>query len=160
MPTSSVSVTTASATQATGYMQADGFSSPVTAGVPLASTGLHSNGPANHPFGLNLTGLLNATATTIAAAGATQGGATAITSTVVYVTATASTEGVSLPSGGGVVYVFAPGTIGCKVYPPKSGNAKINTHATNAGTVLAAAHGAVFAQVSATLWVATSSPNF
>lgn len=56
MPTSSVSITTpsANAANATGYFQADGFYSPATAGAPVGTNGLHSNGPAKMPAGSNL----------------------------------------------------------------------------------------------------------
>jgi hypothetical protein len=55
----------------------------------------------------------------LAAAGATQGTAGAITKGTVIVTVTASTQGVKLPTAatGQRVRVMCPGTVGVKVYP-------------------------------------------
>jgi hypothetical protein len=146
---------------ANGLVAGDGFVGPPNANLGASP----AYGPATFPYGSSLaapviSGVAALTPTSIAAAGATQGAATVITSTIVYVTATASTEGVSLPAGvGNFIVLYAPGSVGVKVYPPKGGNAKINTHSTNAGVVLAAAHGAIFAEISATLWVAITGPN-
>lgn len=154
MPTTSVSTQTPSTAAADGYMQADGFVSPTTLGVPTASNGGHVKGPALFPFGIGaIAGGFSPGGATIAAAGATQGNATAITTTIVQVTATASTEGVKL--SGGLTFVCIPGTVGAKVYPPTNG--KIGTHATNVAVVVPAARIGIFCQVSATVWVAAAS---
>lgn len=145
MPTTSVSVATPSATDATGYFQSDGFVSPVTAGTPVGTDGLHSKGPAKFPFGMSPGGA------TIAAAGATQGGATTITATAIKVTATASTEGVKLTTAFPLVFMNIPGAVGAKVYPP-SGHT-LNALSTNTALLIAATKGAIFYQVSTTSWM-------
>lgn len=149
MATTSVSVTiaaAAAATQANGYMQADGFSSPVTLGQPLSSTtGGHSNGPARHPFGLSM---LTAV---VAAAGASAGNAVPITAQVVKVTASTSTEGVILVTTvGSPVFLTVPGAHGAKVYPPTG--AGFGTATANVPKTIAAGKGAIFTQISATEW--------
>lgn len=154
MGASSVSTQTPQASAATGYMQADGFISPTTAGKPVGSDGTLSKGPALFPFGIGaIAGGFAPGGATIAAAGATQGNATAITTTIVQVTATASTEGVKL--SGGLTFVCIPGSVGAKVYPPTNG--KIGTHATNVAVVVPAARIGIFCQVSSTVWVAAAS---
>ena len=132
MPMTSVSVTIAASAQATGYMQADGFVSPATLGVPTGTDGQHSKGPARFPAGIatgttmpnpSFTGYPSQIPQVLAAVGATQGGAGVITSGVVRVTVTASTEGVRLPTAvtGREVNAYVPGTIGALVYPPVGG---------------------------------------
>lgn len=90
----------------------------------------------------------------IAAAGTTQGGATALptSSSIVRVTANASTAGVILPAmltwlnlGGGVYTVVPPPTVGVKVYPA-SGEG-LNAAATNTAIVAASAKPANFIPV-------------
>lgn len=62
MPTSSVSVTVANATgQNLGYMQADGFYSPVVLGVPSGTATPHSLGPAQFPYGVITSGTYRST---------------------------------------------------------------------------------------------------
>lgn len=75
----------------------------------------------------------------VAAAGATQGTATAISAVkglLVKVTVTASTEGVKLPvaSTGLCIYVLADPAVGVKVYP--AANGIIGSAATNAAVAL------------------------
>lgn len=75
----------------------------------------------------------------IAAAGATQGNATAISAVrglLVKVTVTTSTEGVKLPvaSTGLMLYVLADPAVGVKVYPATNGI--IGSAATNAAVAL------------------------
>jgi hypothetical protein len=90
----------------------------------------------------------------VAAAGATQGGATAIPSTIqrVMVTVTASTEGIILPTAatGRVRRVFVPGTVGVKIYPPLG--ASIDTGSANAPITLAAGKGIEFTASDTTHW--------
>lgn len=94
---------------------------------------------------------------TVAAAGATQGNATAISSRLAVVTtATASSKGVKLPAaatGLEVVVANTGPTFGVKVYPA-SGD-KINALSTNAAdtTVLAALKATKYIAVDATKWV-------
>jgi hypothetical protein len=74
----------------------------------------------------------------LAAAGSTQGGATAIASAWTIVTVTASTEGVRLPVWtftGQRRIVSVPGTVGVKVYPGTAN--KFDGSATNASVALA-----------------------
>lgn len=62
MPTTSVSNTVASPTgQSLGYMQADGFYSPLVLGVPSGTATPHSLGPAQFPFGVITTGTYRST---------------------------------------------------------------------------------------------------
>lgn len=92
---------------------------------------------------------------TVAAAGASQGNATAISSTAnnVKVTVTASTEGVKLPTAalGRQILVMVPGTVGVKVYPATG--ASIDAGSANASQTLAAGKSALFTAVSTTQWV-------
>lgn len=101
------------------------------------------------------TGLQVQTPTIVAAAGATQGGATQITTSRVIVTVTASTEGVKLPTAatGKLVYINVGGTVGVKVYPFT--NDKISTASTNVAVALAADKGNVYIAKDATTWLVT-----
>lgn len=147
MGTTSVSIAVANVTgQDLGYMQADGFTSPVTLGAPLNSaTGGHSKGPALMPFGSKMT------AAVVAAAGATAGNATPITAQVVKVSATSSLKGVILVTTfGSPVFLTIPGTHGAKVYPPTG--AGFGAATVNVPKAIAAGKGAIFTQISATEW--------
>lgn len=158
MPSTSVSVQSPNAAGADGLMQADGFYSPITPGVPVGSNGVHSHGAAAFPYGIgNVAGgfLAGGQGAVVAAFGTVQGNATALNTVIADVAATASTEGVILT--GGVQFVGVPGSIGVKVYPPTNG--KIGTHATNIAVVVAAAHMGIFTQITSTLWVAASAPT-
>jgi hypothetical protein len=90
----------------------------------------------------------------VAAAGATQGNATAfpVGYINVQVTVTASTEGVLLPAAatGRVRRVFVPGTVGVKVYPQL--HQFIDTGASNASVTLAAGKGSMFIATDTTHW--------
>lgn len=88
----------------------------------------------------------------LAAAGATQGNATAITKMLTIVTVTASTEGVKLPlaATGLMRRIFCPGTVGVKVYP-NTGD-KISTAATNAAVALVADKSNLYIAKDATTW--------
>lgn len=131
----------------------------VTAGAWFTGTG-GSSSVANQ----TVTGTLTAAAITgvntetfipqvLAAAGATQGAAGAITKSRVIVTVTASTQGVKLPTAatGLEVRVMVPGTVGVKVYP--AANAKIDTAATNTAQALVAGKANVFLARDTTRWV-------
>jgi hypothetical protein len=90
----------------------------------------------------------------VAAAGASQGTATALPTLAqnVQVTVTASTEGVLLPvpSTGKVRRIFVPGTVGVKVYPPL--HCFLDAGASNAATLLAAGKGNIYIGTDATHW--------
>lgn len=83
----------------------------------------------------------------VAAAGTTQGGATALpytTNSVFRITASASTAGVILPAeltwlaqGGGAIVIIPPPTVGVKVYPASGEGLK--AAATNGAIVVASA---------------------
>lgn len=115
--------------QGTGTVAADGFTNP-------------SGGGASFP------GIVSFGASVLAAAGANQGAAPPVTTTVVEVTATASTEGVKLVSG--LAIIMVPGTIGVKVYPPANG--RIGTLSTNTALLVAGGKSDLFAQITPTLW--------
>jgi hypothetical protein len=91
---------------------------------------------------------------TLAAAGASQGTATAFPATQqnILVTVTASTEGVMLPAPatGKVRRVFVPGTVGVKIYPPLHNF--IDTGASNASITLAAGKSIFFIGSDLTHW--------
>ena len=92
-------------------------------------------------------------ATVYAAAGATQGTATLIGAVLMaIITATASSEGVRLPTAatGRMVYVTIPGTVGTKVYP-FSGD-KIDSTSTNGSVNLAAGKGNLYYAKNTSQW--------
>lgn len=86
----------------------------------------------------------------LAAAGANQGAAAAITGNVVMVSTTTSAEGVILPAwvAGANVLVFAPLALNVNVYPPVG--SQIGVAATNAAVVLAAAKASRYVADAAT----------
>lgn len=90
----------------------------------------------------------------VAAAGASQGTATALPTNAqrVLITVTASTEGVLLPtpSTGKVRRLFVPGTVGARIYPPL--HCFIDAGASNASITLAAGKGIEFTGSDATHW--------
>jgi hypothetical protein len=88
----------------------------------------------------------------LAAGGATQGNATAVTGNRVVITVTASTEGVILKAiaTGASTSLVVPGSIGSKIYPPVGG--KIDATSTNGAITLAAGKGIRLMQRSATLF--------
>ena len=107
-----------------------------------------------------LAGTLSISHTTLAAAGATQGNATLITSRKVNVTASVSTEGVKLPvwATGLEVDVINVGTARkFKVWP--NVNAKVSTGASNAAdaTLLPAMKDVVYKAVLTNTWMAFRS---
>lgn len=97
-------------------------------------------------------GTLTQSPTILAAAGATQGNAAAITTGFVIVTVTASTQGVKLPTAvtGLTVKVACPGTKGVKVYP--FAGDKISTAATNVAVALVADKTNVYWAKDALTW--------
>lgn len=119
MTTTSFSQQTPQASQATGYVQADGFYSPLVAGVPSGTSSEFSQGPANFPYGTNVQ-----TATGItAAAGGGQTNATLVTADWNNVTTVATAaNSIKLPasyvgaqcaiqnSGANSLQVFGTGT--------------------------------------------------
>ena len=116
----------------------------------LTATGGTSGGGA--ASGANLQKI-----TTVAAAGATLGTATAISSAAreVYATATASTEGVKLPTAvtNTLIRVWASAAVGVKVYAAAAGQ-KIGA-ATTATTAVAIAKNTAtsFLAINATNWL-------
>lgn len=89
----------------------------------------------------------------IAAAGATQGAATAITKAlVIIVTSTASARGIKLPAAatGLMQWVISLCTQGTKVYP--FAGDRIGTAATNVAVVLAGLKGNLYAARDAVTW--------
>lgn len=89
----------------------------------------------------------------VAAAGTTQGGATALpytSNSIFRITASASTAGVILPAvltwlnqnGGGPLVIVPPPTVGVKVYPATGEG--ILAAATNAAKVIASAKSTIF----------------
>jgi len=101
----------------------------------------------------SLSGTVTRSFQTLAAAGATQGTAGAITTAVVVVTVTASSQGVKLPTAAtGLEYrVHVPGTVGVTVYPNTAD--KIDASATNAGVVLAAGKANIYFARNTSQWL-------
>lgn len=105
---------------------------------------------------LSVSGSTNFAPVTVAAAGATQGNATAIPAAAshVVITVTASTEGVKLPAAvaGSELTIFADPAVGAKVYAAAAGQ-KIGA-ATTATTAYALVKNTstTFYAVSATNW--------
>ncbi len=101
---------------------------------------------------LTRTGYTISVPQTLAAAGATQGDAAAITSSVVMVTVTASTEGVKLPTAatGLQVTVCAASAKGCKVWP--FAGDRIQGAATNAAIALVLNKSSIFIAADAVNW--------
>src|ERR1700743_3988187 len=95
MPTTSFSVTVANMTgQAPGYVQSDGFFSPIVLGVPSGTTAAHSLGAARFPYGSADTVTVGITAH----AGGGQANAVPLTTTINIVsTAAAAADSVLLP---------------------------------------------------------------
>lgn len=129
------------------------------AGTPAAATvtTLGANSTATLTNGLTRGGAQISTVSFVAAAGATQGNATAIAAgqSTVVVTVTASTEGVKLPTAatGKRVDIFADPSVGAKVYAAAAGQ-KIGT-ATTATTAFALAKNTatVFLAKNTTQWL-------
>lgn len=115
-----------------------------TVGATTPAAGVFTN--------LSQTGYRIAVPQTLAAAGATQGNAAAITSSVVMVTVTASTQGVKLPTAvtGLQVTICAASGKGVKVYP-FSGD-RIQGAATNAAVALVLNKSSIFIAADAVNW--------
>lgn len=118
----------------------------------MATVGQKYGVSGNQAQGWRFTGSHTAVPETVAAAGATQGGAAQITNDLVFVTVTASTQGVKLPtaSTGRQVRVFVPGSVGVKVYPNTNG--KLDASSTNAAVVLAAGKANLYVAKNTTQW--------
>ncbi len=131
-----------------GLTGGSGAASSSTLAVAGAST-LHATSVTD----LTQNGIMTTTPQILAAVGATQGGAGAITKSTVICTVTASTEGVKLPTAatGKNVRVFCPGTIGVKVYP--NTNDLIAGAATNAAVLLAGGKANLYVAKDAVTWV-------
>jgi hypothetical protein len=90
----------------------------------------------------------------VAAAGASQGTATALPTDAqrIQVTVTTSTEGIILPTPatGKVRRIFVPGTVGVKIYPALHNF--IDAGASNASVTLAAGKGIEFTATDTTHW--------
>lgn len=117
------------------------------------------SGTINATGAFILGGTYSETVTTVAAAGASVGTATAIpaTASLVNVTVTASTEGVKLPSiatvgVGSVITVMPSTTVGVKVYAGAAGQS-IGTGTTNTTALLVALNTVKnFIAITATKW--------
>lgn len=153
MPNSSVSVQTAQPSAANGRMQADGFISPVIPGVPLSTTGGHSQGPAMLPQGYLLPLVVGLTAN----AGGIQAGATPITTAIANFT-TVGGNGYSglLPAanayGSLVITVINSGANNLAVFP--SGTDTINGGAAGASFIQAPGTVITYFQSGAGQWTA------
>jgi len=93
----------------------------------------------------------------VAAAGTTQGTATALTADGSVVTSGGADSGVKLYNGdiSDSMWVFNNQNVNIKVYPPTSG--KINQIATNGAHNLGAQTFAMYTKVTSTTWVAIQS---
>lgn len=133
----------------------DGLVGSITAAAGLFTT-LGASGQAllasTSVTDFQQNGITTFTGQTLAAAGATQGTASAISKSAVYVTVTASTQGIKLPTAaeGKRVVIFSAPTVGVKVYP-FSGD-KIGAAATNTAVVLASGKGNIYQAIDATTW--------
>ena len=110
--------------------------------------------------GLTLTGISVVIPTVIAAAGASQGTATLITSRKVSVTASASTEGIKLPvwATGLEVDVLNVGTSHkFKVYPNVNAKVSSGTSNTADATLLAVMKNTIYKAVLTNTWIADRS---
>lgn len=111
-----------------------GLTAAALAAVLAAPGAIGGTTPGAGSFaGLTNSGAMVSVPSTVAAAGASQGNATAIGASVtdVFVTVTASTQGVKLPTPalGKQVNVWPDYTKGCKLYP--STGTRIGTASTN-----------------------------
>lgn len=90
---------------------------------------------------------------TVSAAGTTQGTATAITTSNIYVSTAAANSGVILPATmqGDWLVIFNGGANPVTVYPPVG--AKINALATNGGAILATNTACIYFCFSSTQWI-------
>lgn len=126
----------------------------LTGQVSVAADTQTAGGSAPQGIALTLNQMSAGAFGVVAAAGASQGTATALPTTAqnVQVTVTASTEGVLLPipSTGKVRRIFVPGTVGVKVYPPL--HCFLDAGASNAATLLAAGKGNIYIGTDATHW--------
>src|ERR1700743_543247 len=90
MPTTSFSITVANMTgQQPGYVQSDGFFSPIVLGVPSGTAAAHSLGAARFPYGLADTVTVGITAH----AGGGQANAVPLTTTMNVVSTAAAGAG-------------------------------------------------------------------
>lgn len=90
---------------------------------------------------------------TVSAAGTTQGTATAINTSSVYISTAAASSGVILPAvqQGDWIVIYNGGANAVTIYPPLG--AKINSLGTNAGALLATNTACIYFCFSATQWV-------
>jgi hypothetical protein len=155
MPTSSVSVTTpaANAANATGYMQADGFVTPVVLGTPIGTDGLHSKGPARFPFGSSMSSSIGLTAH----AGGTQAAALLLPSqfnTITTVGTAADSVKLPLATANNVGYwVLVQNATATSMQVFGSGTDTINGVATATGVAIAANKFGWFQVTAAGTWV-------
>lgn len=128
--------------------------SALTGNMSVSADTEASGGSAPQGIALTLNQMSAGAFGVVAAAGASQGNATALPLLAqnVQVTVTASTEGVLLPvpSTGKVRRIFTSLTVGCKVYPPL--HCFLDAGASNAATLLAAGKGNIYIGVDATHW--------
>lgn len=90
---------------------------------------------------------------TMTAAGTTQGTATAINTSNIYISTAASNSGVILPASqqGDWVVIYNGGLNAVTIYPPVG--AKINSLSTNGGALLGTNTACIYFCFSATQWV-------
>ncbi len=151
MPTTSFSNAIASPTgQSLGRVQADGFYSPLVAGVPFGPNGVHSTGPAVLPFGE-----ANTVAATITAhSGGAQTNAVPLTSTINVLTTVAAAGDSVILVGTVIGYsqkVINRTATSANVFPPTGGT--IQGGSANAASALAANTAAVYNLVAVNTWV-------
>lgn len=148
---------TLNAAAISAILEADpsGLSAAALASVLAAPGEIGGTTPGKGNFaGLSNSGASSTTPSTVAAAGATQGNATAIGASVtdVIVTVTASTQGLKLPTAslGKRLRVWPDTVKGNKLYPATGG--KVGAAATNAAISVVANKPVDLLGVSATAW--------
>lgn len=118
--------------------------------VPVDTQNANGSAPQTLAFTVDQIGA--GTFQTLAATGSTQGGAAQITAHRVFVTVTASTQGVKLPTAvtGAQVMINAASTVGVKVYP-FTGD-KFSGVATNTAVVIASGKGNIYNAIDSLTW--------
>lgn len=169
MPTSSFSNSVASMTgQAPGYIQSDGFFSPIVLGSPTGTTSPHSKGPAQFPFGLMMTaGSFQSLSSSIGLTAHASGGqANALLLTSQFNTVTTvgtAADSVKLPAtsaGSATVastigeFVIIQNATATSMQVYGSGTDTINAVATGTGVAIAGNKFGIFLCTGAGTWVA------
>lgn len=146
-------MTIARPSQATGYMQADGFYTPVVLGVPSGTATPHSQGPAQFPYGTAMTASIGLTAH----AGGTQAAALLLTSsfnTVTTVGTAADSVKLPLATANNIGYsVIIQNATSTSLQTYGSGTDTINAVATATGVAIAGNKFGYFVVTGAGTWV-------